>query len=192
MIHHFPFSIVSSGDDDQILLEVTYRGEIVRFSPLQVSTMVLIHLKELAEAHLHNEVVHAVISVPAYTSLPMIQATKLAAKAAGLNILKIIVEPTAAALAYGLDGQTNSERNVLIFDLGGGTFDVSLLNLEDNNFEVLAVGGDTHLGGEDFDNRVVQHFVLEFKRKVRPVASPAAFVLHHVAFAACLAAQTVY
>ena len=166
MLDQFPFSIVSSGDDDQILLEVTYRGEVVRFSPLHISTMVLIHLKELAEAHLGGNVADAVITVPAYTPMSMIRATGIAATAAGLNVLRFVSEPTAAAMAYGLDNQTESERNVLIFDLGGGTFDVSLLTLESGIVEVKAVAGDTNLGGEDFDTRLVSHFVQEFKRKV--------------------------
>merc|ERR1719502_214580 len=128
--------------------------------------MVLTKMKETAEAHLGQEVKNAVITVPAYFNDSQRQATKDAGTIAGLNVLRIINEPTAAAIAYGLD-KTGGERNVLIFDLGGGTFDVSLLSIEDGIFEVKATAGDTHLGGEDFDNRLVNHFVTEFKRKNR-------------------------
>jgi len=129
--------------------------------------MVLIKMKETAEAYLGKEVKNAVITVPAYFNDAQRQATKDAGAIAGLNVLRIINEPTAAAIAYGLDkkGQKAGERNVLIFDLGGGTFDVSLLTIEEGIFEVKATAGDTHLGGEDFDNRMVDHFVQEFKRK---------------------------
>merc|ERR1712142_724365 len=128
------------------------------------SSMVLIKMKETAEAYLGKTVKKAVITVPAYFNDSQRQATKDAGVIAGLEVLRIINEPTAAAIAYGLD-KKDSEQNVLIFDLGGGTFDVSILSIDDGIFEVKATNGDTHLGGEDFDNRLVEHFVREFQRK---------------------------
>jgi molecular chaperone DnaK (HSP70) len=128
--------------------------------------MILFKMKVTAESYLGGDPVdHAVVTVPAYFSDSQRQATKDAATISGMNVLRIINEPTAAAIAYGLDKQAVGERNVLIFDLGGGTFDVSLLTLEEAIFEVKATAGDTHLGGEDFDNRLVNHFVQEFKHK---------------------------
>lgn len=127
--------------------------------------MVLIKMKETAEAYLGGTVSKAVVTVPAYFNDSQRQATKDAGAIAGLDVLRIINEPTAAAIAYGLDKKSEGEKNVLIFDLGGGTFDVSLLTIEEGIFEVKATAGDTHLGGEDFDNRLVNHFVQEFKRK---------------------------
>ena len=127
--------------------------------------MVLIKMREIAESYLGTPINNAVVTVPAYFNDSQRQATKDAGTIAGLNVLRIINEPTAAAIAYGLDKKVLGERNVLIFDLGGGTFDVSLLTIEEGIFEVKATAGDTHLGGEDFDNRLVNHFVQEFKRK---------------------------
>ena len=127
--------------------------------------MVLLKMKETAEAYLGSTVSNAVVTVPAYFNDSQRQATKDAGTISGMNVLRIINEPTAAAIAYGLDKKTVGERNVLIFDLGGGTFDVSLLTIEEGIFEVKATAGDTHLGGEDFDNRLVTHFSQEFKRK---------------------------
>ena len=127
--------------------------------------MVLTKMKETAEAYLGTTVTNAVITVPAYFNASQRQATKDAGVISGLNVLRIINEPTAAAIAYGLDKKTQGEKNVLIFDLGGGTFDVSVLTIEDGIFEVKSTAGDTHLCGEDFDNRLVNHFVQEFKRK---------------------------
>lgn len=127
--------------------------------------MVLLKMKETAESYLGTTVTNAVVTVPAYFNDSQRQATKDAGTISGMNVLRIINEPTAAAIAYGLDKKTTGERNVLIFDLGGGTFDVSLLTIEEGIFEVKATAGDTHLGGEDFDNRLVNHFVQEFKRK---------------------------
>ena len=129
--------------------------------------MVLLKMKETAEAYLGTTVANAVVTVPAYFNDSQRQATKDAGTISGMNVLRIINEPTAAAIAYGLDKKTQGERNVLIFDLGGGTFDVSLLTIEEGIFEVKATAGDTHLGGEDFDNRLVNHFVQEFKRKYK-------------------------
>ena len=127
--------------------------------------MILVRLKETAENYLGSSVKDAVITVPAYFNDAQRQATKDAALIAGLNPLRIINEPTAAALSYGLDKSHSGERNVLIYDIGGGTFDVSLLTIDDGIFEVKATAGDTHLGGSDFDNLLVQHFAQEFKRK---------------------------
>jgi len=164
---HWPFKVHSSGGDkDKPELEVMYKGQPKRFSAEEISSMVLVKMKETAEAYLGREVKNAVITVPAYFNDAQRKATKDAGAISGLNVLRIINEPTAAALAYGLD-KKGDEQNVLIFDLGGGTFDVSLLSIEDGMFEVKATAGDTHLGGEDFDNRMVDYFVQEFKRKFK-------------------------
>eukprot|EP00300_Choanocystis_sp_HF-7_P006926 c14988_g1_i1.p1 GENE.c14988_g1_i1~~c14988_g1_i1.p1 ORF type:complete len:649 (-),score=69.81 c14988_g1_i1:29-1975(-) len=162
---HWPFKVVAKGDKPMI--QVEFKGEKKEFSPEEISSMVLTKMKETAEAYLGKEVKNAVITVPAYFNDAQRQATKDAGAICGLNVLRIINEPTAAAIAYGLDkkGTSKGEKNVLIFDLGGGTFDVSLLTIEEGIFEVKATAGDTHLGGEDFDNRMVDHFVQEFKRK---------------------------
>merc|ERR1719421_855168 len=148
------------------MIEVEYKGESKTFASEEISSMVLTKMKEIAEAFVGEEVKSAVITVPAYFNDSQRQATKDAGSIAGLNVLRIINEPTAAAIAYGLD-KKGGERNVLIFDLGGGTFDVSLLTIEEGIFEVKATAGDTHLGGEDFDNRMVDFFCQEFKRKHR-------------------------
>lgn len=146
-------------------MRVEYKGEMKSFFPEEISSMVLTKMKETAESYLGGAVTNAVITVPAYFNDSQRQATKDSGAIAGLNVLRIINEPTAAAIAYGLDKQKGGERNVLIFDLGGGTFDVSILTIEDGIFEVKSTAGDTHLGGEDFDNRMVSYFVDEFKRK---------------------------
>merc|ERR1712112_221708 len=146
-------------------LEVEYKNETKTFTPEEISSMVLTKMKETAEAYLGQDVKDAVVTVPAYFNDSQRQATKDAGVISGLNVLRIINEPTAAAIAYGLDKKVGAERNVLIFDLGGGTFDVSILSIEDGIFEVKSTAGDTHLGGEDFDNRLVNHFMQEFKRK---------------------------
>jgi len=140
-------------------------GERKKFQPEQISSMVLIKMKETAEAYLNKTIKDAVVTVPAYFNDSQRQATKDAGSIAGLNVLRIINEPTAAAIAYGLDKKSKQERNVLIFDLGGGTFDVSLLTIEEGIFEVKATNGHTHLGGEDFDNRLVNYCVDDFKKK---------------------------
>merc|ERR1711988_1701704 len=142
-------------------------GEEKTFSAEEISSMVLTKMKETAEAFTGKSVKDVVVTVPAYFNDSQRQATKDAGTIAGLNVMRIINEPTAAAIAYGSKDKTTGERNVLIFDLGGGTFDVSLLTIEEGIFEVKATAGDTHLGGEDFDNRLVQHFVQEFKRKYK-------------------------
>jgi heat shock protein 5 len=127
--------------------------------------MVLVKMKEIAEAYLGATVVNAVVTVPAYFNDSQRQATKDAGAIAGLNVLRIINEPTAAAIAYGLDQKSKGEKNILVFDLGGGTFDVSLLTIDNGVFEVVATNGDTHLGGEDFDQRVMEHFIKVFQKK---------------------------
>merc|ERR1712144_115101 len=161
---HWPFAVVAEGVKP--VIQVQHMGEDKTFTPEQISAAVLTKMKETAEAYAGEKVTDAVITVPAYFNDSQRQATKDAGAIAGLNVLRIINEPTAAAIAYGLDkGSSAGEKNVLIFDLGGGTFDVSLLTIDDGIFEVKATAGDTHLGGEDFDNRLVNHFVQEFKRK---------------------------
>jgi heat shock 70kDa protein 1/2/6/8 len=162
---HWPFTVVE-GPGQKPIIKVNFKGEEKTFAPEEISSMVLIKMKEIAEAYLGKEVKNAVITVPAYFNDSQRQATKDAGAISGLNVMRIINEPTAAAIAYGLD-KKGQERNVLIFDLGGGTFDVSLLTIEEGIFEVKATAGDTHLGGEDFDNRMVDHFTQEFKRKFR-------------------------
>ncbi|EGG23634.1 heat shock protein [Cavenderia fasciculata] len=161
---HWPFKVVQK-EGDKPYLQVEFKGDVKTFSPEEVSSMVLLKMKETAEAYLGKTVNNAVITVPAYFNDSQRQATKDAGVIAKLNVQRIINEPTAAAIAYGLEKKSATEKNILIFDLGGGTFDVSLLTIEDGVFEVKATAGDTHLGGEDFDNRMVSHFVEEFKRK---------------------------
>ena len=162
---HWPFKVVNDGGKPKI--EVEYKGERKRFSPEEISSMVLTKMRDVAEAYLGHKIKDAVITVPAYFNDSQRQATKDAGAIAGLTVLRIINEPTAAALAYGLDKKLQKEQNVLIFDLGGGTFDVSILSIEEGVFEVRSTSGDTHLGGEDFDNRLVNYFVEEFKRKYK-------------------------
>jgi L1 cell adhesion molecule like protein len=160
---HFPFQVVEKAGKPNV--QVEFKGETKTFSPEEISAMILTKMRETAESYLGGTVNNAVVTVPAYFNDSQRQATKDAGLIAGLNVLRIINEPTAAAIAYGLDKKQEGERNVLIFDLGGGTFDVSLLTIEEGIFEVKSTAGDTHLGGEDFDNRLVNHFVAEFKRK---------------------------
>ena len=163
-IKHFPFKVIDKGGKPNI--QVEYKGETKVFTPEEISSMVLVKMKEVAEGFLGGTVKDAVVTVPAYFNDSQRQATKDAGLIAGLNVLRIINEPTAAAIAYGLDKKgSKGEHNVLIFDLGGGTFDVSLLTIDEGIFEVKATAGDTHLGGEDFDNRLVNFFIQEFKRK---------------------------
>ena len=163
-IKHFSFKVSDKGDDKPII-NVTYKDEEKSFLPEEISSMILVKMKEIAEAYLGDEVKKAVITVPAYFNDAQRNATKDAGVIAGLEVLRIINEPTAAAIAYGLEKKSTKEQHVLIYDLGGGTFDISVLSIEDGIFEVKATAGDTHLGGEDFDNRLVSHFAQEFKRK---------------------------
>ena len=162
-IKQFSFKVVGEGNKPIICAD--YKGEKKRYHPEEISSMVLTKMKEIAEGYIGEKVTDAVITVPAYFNDSQRQSTKDAGSIAGLNVLRIINEPTAAAIAYGLDNKNNKEKNILIFDLGGGTFDVSLLNIDEGIFEVKATAGDTHLGGEDFDNILVKHFIQEFKRK---------------------------
>ena len=165
-VKQWPFKVVNVAGKPKIKVE--FRNEEKQFTPEEISSMVLTKMKETAEAYLGHPVRDAVVTVPAYFNDAQRQATKDAGYIAGLNVMRIVNEPTAAALAYGLEKNLTGEKNVLIFDLGGGTFDVSLLTIDEGSmFEVRATSGDTHLGGEDFDNRMVNHFVSEFRRKHR-------------------------
>ncbi|KAH7882172.1 heat shock protein 70 family [Phlebopus sp. FC_14] len=161
-IKHWPFSVVENSGKP--VISVGYKGETREFTPEEISAMVLTKMKETAEAYLGEKVTHAVVTVPAYFNDAQRQATKDAGTIAGLQVLRIINEPTAAAIAYGLN-KKGGESQIIVYDLGGGTFDVSLLSIDDGVFEVLATAGDTHLGGEDFDNRVIEYFVKLYKKK---------------------------
>jgi L1 cell adhesion molecule like protein len=163
---HWPFKIIKDKNGKPVI-KVTHQNKEKIFSPEEISAMVLSKMKSTATSFLGKEVTQAVITVPAYFNDSQRQSTKDAGTIAGLEVLRIINEPTAAAIAYGLDNKKEIEQNVLIFDLGGGTFDVSLLTIEEGIFEVKATAGDTNLGGEDFDQRLVTHFVKEFNRKNR-------------------------
>ncbi|KAJ3670692.1 hypothetical protein LUZ60_008118 [Juncus effusus] len=158
----FPFKVVNK--DGKPYVQVELNNEIKVFSPEEISAMVLTKMKETAEAYLGKKIKNAVITVPAYFNDAQRQATKDAGAIAGLNVVRIINEPTAAAIAYGLD-QKGGEKNILVFDLGGGTFDVSILTIDNGVFEVLATNGDTHLGGEDFDQRIMEYFIKLIKKK---------------------------
>jgi len=163
-----PFKLVENGGKPAIQVKV--RGKDRVFTPEEVSAMVLQKMKETAEAYLGHPVTHAVVTVPAYFNDAQRQATKDAGTIAGLTVLRIVNEPTAAAIAYGLD-KKGGESQIIVYDLGGGTFDVSLLSIEDGVFEVLATAGDTHLGGEDFDNRVMDYLLKQFRKKTELDAS---------------------
>ena len=165
-IKHFSYNVVR-GSNEKPEIEVDFKGESKRYRPEEIGAAVLQKMKATAEAYLGTTVKDAVITVPAYFNDSQRQATKDAGTIAGLNVLRIINEPTAAAIAYGLDKKKEGEQNVLIFDLGGGTFDVSLLTLDDGIFEVKATAGDTHLGGSDFDTSLVEYCVTEFKKKTK-------------------------
>lgn len=160
---HFSYTVIDKNNKPGI--QVEFRGETKVFSPEEIGSMILIKMKEIAEAYLGETVTDAVITVPAYFNDSQRQATKDAGAIAGLNVLRIINEPTAAAIAYGLDKRSAAEKNILIVDVGGGTTDVSILTIDDSIFEVKATAGDTHLGGEDFDTKLVEYFMEEFKRK---------------------------
>ncbi|PYZ99370.1 molecular chaperone DnaK [Gammaproteobacteria bacterium 2W06] len=161
-IQFFPFKVINKNDKPHIKVSTT-QGEKV-FAAEEISAMVLGKMKETAEAYLGKTVTHAVVTVPAYFNDAQRQATKDAGTIAGLTVMRIINEPTAAAIAYGID-KKDGEKNILVFDLGGGTFDVSLLTIDSGVFEVVATNGDTHLGGEDFDQRVMDHFIKLYKKK---------------------------
>jgi len=165
-LKHYSFTVKpdTSCSSQKCLIEVTLNDEKKTFHPEEISAMVLTEMTNIASSYLGEEIKDVVVTVPAYFNDSQRQATKDAAVIAGLNVLRIINEPTAASLAYGLD-KNQSNQNVLIFDCGGGTFDLSILNIDEGIFEVLSTAGNTHLGGEDFDNRMVDHFVMEFKRK---------------------------
>jgi len=160
---HWPFKLANKGGKPMI--QVDHRGDTKDFTPEEISAMVLTKMKETAEAYLGHKVTHAVVTVPAYFNDAQRAATKDAGTIAGLTVLRIVNEPTAAAIAYGLDRSGRAESQIIVYDLGGGTFDVSLLSIEDDVFEVLATAGDTHLGGEDFDNRVIDYLVKQYKRQ---------------------------
>eukprot|EP00293_Proteomonas_sulcata_P000952 CAMPEP_0184328172 /NCGR_PEP_ID=MMETSP1049-20130417/143482_1 /TAXON_ID=77928 /ORGANISM="Proteomonas sulcata, Strain CCMP704" /LENGTH=706 /DNA_ID=CAMNT_0026650469 /DNA_START=72 /DNA_END=2194 /DNA_ORIENTATION=+ len=187
---HFPFKVVPK-EGGKPHIQVEFKGEQKTFSPEEISSMILVKMKETAEAFLGKEVKHAVITVPAYFNDSQRQATKDAGMISGLNVLRIINEPTAAAIAYGLEKKGTGERNILIYDLGGGTFDVSLLTIDDGIFEVKSTAGDTHLGGEDFDNRLVQHCLQEFKRKHKKDPSDSARALRRIRTACERAKRTL-
>lgn len=161
---HWPFKVVNQGNKPMV--QVEFKGEMKCFSAEEISSMILAKMKDVAEAYLGKKVKDVVVTVPAYFNDSQRQATKDAGMITGLNVMRIINEPTAAALAYGLEKNLAGEKNVLIYDLGGGTFDVSILAIDEGSmFEVRSTAGDTHLGGEDFDNRILTHFIQEFKRK---------------------------
>ncbi|XP_065184104.1 endoplasmic reticulum chaperone BiP-like [Sycon ciliatum] len=161
-LKYWPFKVSEKNSKPHISAEV--KGKQTLFAPEEISAMVLTKMKETAEAFLGTKVTHAVVTVPAYFNDAQRQATKDAGIISGLNVLRIINEPTAAAIAYGLN-EKGGEKNILVFDLGGGTFDVSLLVIDNGVFEVVSTSGDTHLGGQDFDNRVMEHFIKLFKKK---------------------------
>uniref|UniRef100_A0A672LA90 Endoplasmic reticulum chaperone BIP n=1 Tax=Sinocyclocheilus grahami TaxID=75366 RepID=A0A672LA90_SINGR len=160
-IKYFPFKVNASARGRKLIVG---SGQMKTFTPEEISAMVLTKMKETAEAYLEEKVTHAVVTVPAYFNDAQRQATKDAGTIAGLIVMRIINEPTAAAIAYGLD-KSDGVKNILVFDLGGGTFDVSLLTIGNGVFEVVATNGDTHLGGEDFDQRVMEHFIKLYKKK---------------------------
>ena len=159
---HFPFRVTNKDGKPAVTVEVA--GTDRSFTPEEVSAMVLGKMKEIAESYLGHKVDNAVVTVPAYFNDNQRQATKDAGIIAGLNVLRVVNEPTAAAIAYGLD-KTGDERQIIVYDLGGGTFDVSLLTIDNGVFEVLATAGDTHLGGEDFDQRIISHFAKQYNKK---------------------------
>ncbi|KAJ4781198.1 70 kDa heat shock protein [Rhynchospora pubera] len=162
----WPFKVIA-GPGDKPKISVRFKGEDRSFAPEEISSMVLMKMKETAESYAGSTIKNAVVTVPAYFNDAQRQATKDAGRIAGLNVMRILDEPTAAALAYGFGKERNSgiQKKVLVFDLGGGTFDVSVLAMNGGVFEVKAIAGDTHLGGEDFDNQMVKHFIDEFRRK---------------------------
>jgi heat shock protein 5 len=161
-VKNYPFKVVKKDGKPQVKVDVNQAAKT--FTPEEISAMILGKMKDIAEGYLGKSVTHAVVTVPAYFNDAQRQATKDAGTIAGLNVLRVVNEPTAAAIAYGLD-KTGDERQVIVYDLGGGTFDVSLLSIDNGVFEVLATAGDTHLGGEDFDHRVMEYFVKQYNKK---------------------------
>jgi len=159
---YVPYKIVSKSGKPYVSIDTNLGKK--ELSPEEISAMILVKMKEVAEAYLGRDVKYAVVTVPAYFNDAQRTATKDAGVIAGLDVLRIINEPTAAAIAYGMD-KKSGEKNIVVFDLGGGTFDVSLLTIDNGVFEVVATAGDTHLGGEDFDQRLTEHFVKIFKKK---------------------------
>ena len=188
-IKNWPFSVVDKGGKP--FIQVQYKGDTKDFRPEELSAMILVKMKQIAEGFLNETVTKACITVPAYFCDAQRQATKDAGNIAGLDVLRIINEPTAAAIAYGLDNVKNGEQTILVFDLGGGTFDVSLLSIDEGVFEVKATAGDTHLGGEDFDTRILQHFMTEFKRKHKKDISTSAKSLNRLRSACEKAKRTL-
>jgi L1 cell adhesion molecule like protein len=186
---HLSYKVIDR--ENKPFIEVEFKGETKVFAPEEISSMVLGKMKEIAEAYIGSPVTDAVITVPAYFNDSQRQATKDAGTIAGLNVIRIINEPTAAAIAYGLDKKSDGEKNVLIFDCGGGTFDVSILTIEESIFEVKATAGDTHLGGEDFDTAMVEHFMQEFKRKHKHDISDSARALRRLRSACESAKRTL-
>ncbi|GLJ35351.1 hypothetical protein SUGI_0711110 [Cryptomeria japonica] len=164
---YWPFTFVE-GSNEKPEIQVTYKGKSKRYAPQEISAMVLFKMKEIAKVFLDFDVKNAVITVPAYFNDSQRQATMDAAHLAGLNVLQLLNEPNAAAIAYGLDTKTRlspTGMNILVFDVGGGTFDVSVITIKGGSFDVRAVGGDTNLGGQDFDKRLLHHFIKEFEIK---------------------------
>lgn len=159
-----PYEIVNKDTKPYIGVKNIKGFENKVFAPEEISAMVLVKMKEISETYLGKKVINAVVTVPAYFNDAQRQATKDAGAISGLNVVRILNEPTAAAIAYGLD-KKSGEKNILVFDLGGGTFDVSILTIDNGVFEVIATSGDTHLGGEDFDQRVIDHFMKVTKKK---------------------------
>lgn len=157
-----PYEIANKDGKPTIRTEV--KGEMKTYSPEEISAMILIKMKEIAETYLGKKVINAVVTVPAYFNDAQRQATKDAGTISGMNVVRILNEPTAAAIAYGLD-KKQGEKNIMVFDLGGGTFDVSVLTIDNGVFEVVSTNGDTHLGGQDFDQRVMEHFIKLIRRK---------------------------
>ena len=188
-IKSFPFTVRDRSGKPVVVVE--HKGETCEFTPEEISAMVLTRMKDTASAYLGEDVKQAVVTVPAYFNDSQRQATKDAGTIAGLDILRVINEPTAAAIAYGLSNASDEERNILIFDLGGGTFDVSLLTIDGGIFEVQATAGDTHLGGEDFDQALLDHFIAEFKRKNRKDISCSARALRRLRTACERAKRTL-
>ena len=182
-ISNWPFKVVNDGNNRPQIV-VDFKGETKHYYAEEISAMVLQKLKAMAESYLGVEIKDAVITVPAYFNDNQRQATKDAGRIAGLNVMRLLAEPTSACIAYGLNNKTDKERKVVIFDLGGGTFDVSLLSVEDGIFEVKATAGDTHLGGQDFDNRIVDWAVEEFKKKHRVDLRTSAKALARIRLAA--------